>query len=100
MPGYLGSALVLENSVDNKADKPLRSTERDPGPNTMSAFKLHQKQTKPKMFMLSILWNFIGVIYFELLSKDQTINSHVFCQQLMNPSVGTERNRPELVNRS
>ena len=36
-----------------------------------------------KIVMLSVWWNFEGIVYFELLSRNQTINSNVYCRQLM-----------------
>ena len=32
--------------------------------------------------MLSVWWDWKGVEYFELLPRNQTINSDVYCQQL------------------
>ena len=33
--------------------------------------------------MLSVWWDFEGIVYFELFARNQTINSNVYCRQLM-----------------
>jgi len=33
--------------------------------------------------MLSVWWDYKGVVYFELLPRNQTINSDVYCQRLI-----------------
>ena len=33
--------------------------------------------------MLSVWWDFKGIVYFELLPRNKTINSNVYCLQLM-----------------
>ena len=49
--------------------------------------------------MLSVWWDFKGIVYFELLPRNQTINSHVYCRQLMKLDKEIEEKRPELVTR-
>jgi len=56
--------------------------------------ELHQKK-----IMLSIWWDYKGVVYFELLPRNQTINSDVYCQQLMKLDEAIKEKRPELANR-
>lgn len=55
---------------------------------------IHQRKV-----MLSIWWDYKGVIYFELLPKNETINSNIYCQQLINLNEALQKKRPELVNR-
>ena len=47
----------------------------------------HKPYQKPscikKKIMLSIWWDYKGVACFELLPNNQTINSDVYCQQLV-----------------
>lgn len=49
--------------------------------------------------MLSILWDYKGVVYFELLPNNRTINSDVYCQQLMKLKEAIKEKRPELAKR-
>ena len=46
--------------------------------------------------MLSVWWDFKGIVYFELLPDSTMINSEVYCNQLDKLS---DEKRPELVNR-
>ena len=49
--------------------------------------------------MLCIWWDWKGVLYYELLPEDQTINSNKYCSQLDQLTVAFDKKRPELVNR-
>ena len=49
--------------------------------------------------MLCVWWDYEGVIYYEILPQNQTINSNVYCQQLSNLAEKLETLRPELANR-
>jgi len=49
--------------------------------------------------MLSVWWDYIGVVYFELLPRNQTINSDVYCLQLMKLNEAIKEKRKELANR-
>ena len=69
----------------SKRDKPAQSA---------SKVDIHQK-----IFMLSVWWDFKGIVYFELLPKNQTINSNVYCRQLMKLDKEMEGKRPELATR-
>ena len=40
-----------------------------------------------------------GIIHYELLSSNQTINSEFYCEQLQKLQQAIERKRPELINR-
>ena len=48
--------------------------------------------------MLSVWWDGNGV-FFELLLRNETINSDVYCRQLNKLNVEVKEKRPELVNR-
>lgn len=48
---------------------------------------------------MSVWWDYKGILHFELLSRNQTINSNVYVQQLAKPSDAVQEKRPELANR-
>ena len=45
--------------------------------------------------MLSVCWDFEGIIYYELLRPNTTIDSKLYCEQLQNLKVALQANRPE-----
>ena len=45
--------------------------------------------------MLSVWWEFEGIIYYELLRPNTTIGSKLYCKQLQNLKVALQANRPE-----
>ena len=49
--------------------------------------------------MLCIWWDWKGVLYFELLPENQTINSNKYCCQLDQLKAALDEKCPELVNR-
>ena len=49
--------------------------------------------------MLSTWWDFKGIVYFELLPRNQTINSNVYCHQLIKLDKKIEEKWPELTTR-
>ena len=49
--------------------------------------------------MLFVWWDWKGVVFFELLPKNQTINSDVYCRQLNKLNAAVKEKQPELVNR-
>ena len=49
--------------------------------------------------MLCILWDWKGVLYYELLLENQTINSNRCCSQLDQLKGALDEKHPELVNR-
>jgi len=53
----------------------------------------------PKKVMLCIWWDWKGIVYYELLSHNQTINSDKYCSQLDRLKAAIDEKRPELVNR-
>ena len=62
---------------DNVVRKGSWSKRYEPAQSTSKA-DIHQKKV-----MLIVWWNFKGIVYFELLPRNQTINSYVYCRQLM-----------------
>lgn len=81
---------IVYNNVERKRSWGKRS---EP-PQSTSKANIHQKK-----IMLSVWWDFKGVVYFELLPRNQTINSDVYCQQLDKLNNAIIEKRPELVNR-
>ena len=49
--------------------------------------------------MLSIWWDYKGVVYYGLLLNNRTINSDVYCQQLLKLEEVIKEKRSELGNR-
>jgi len=49
--------------------------------------------------MLCVWWNWKGIVHYELLSSNPTINSELYCEQLQRLKQAIERKRPELINR-
>ena len=49
--------------------------------------------------MLSIWWDYKGVVYFELFPNNLTIYSDVYCQKLVKLEKAIKEKRPELSNR-
>ena len=58
---------VVRKRSWSKRDEPAQST---------SKAEIHQKKV-----MLSIWWDFKGIVYIELLPRNQTINSNVYSRQ-------------------
>lgn len=61
---------------------------------TITKAERHQKKV-----MLSIWWDYKGVVYLELLPRNTTIISDVYCHQLDKLNDSLKQKRPELVNR-
>ncbi|XP_049307894.1 histone-lysine N-methyltransferase SETMAR-like isoform X2 [Bactrocera dorsalis] len=53
----------------------------------------------PRKVMLSIWWDWKGIIHYELLEPDRTVDSTFYCQQLLRLKQAIEIKRPELMNR-
>ena len=49
--------------------------------------------------MLCIWWDWKGVLYYELLPENQTINSNMYYSQLDQLKAALDEKQPELVNR-
>ncbi|KAG6804541.1 Ammar1 transposase [Apis mellifera caucasica] len=52
-----------------------------------------------KKVSLSVWWDYKGIVYFELLPPNRTINSVVYIEQLTKLNNAVEEKRPELTNR-
>ena len=81
---------ILYNNVERKRSWGKRN---EPPPTTPKA-SLH-----PKKVMLCIWWDWKGVLYYELLLENQTINSNKYCAQLDQLKVAIDKKHPEVVNR-
>jgi len=51
--------------------------------------EIHQKKV-----MLSMWWDWKGLVFYELLPKNKMINSDVYCEQLQKLSDASHRNVP------
>lgn len=80
-------------SYDNVKRKRSWLQPGEPVPTTSKA-EVHQKK-----ILLSVWWDFKGIVYFELLSRKATINSDIYCQQLTKLNKALQQKRPALVNR-
>ncbi|KAJ0174850.1 hypothetical protein K1T71_009958 [Dendrolimus kikuchii] len=49
--------------------------------------------------MLCVWWDWKGIIHYELLPLGRTIDSELYCEQLMRLKQKVQRKRPELINR-
>ena len=49
--------------------------------------------------MLSVWWNWKGVVFFELLPRNQTINFDVYCRKINKLNAVVKEKRSKLVNR-
>ena len=74
----------------------ITPVEKDHGPSKMKGFKgdIHQKK-----LILLVRWDWRGVVYFELLPRNQTFNSNIYRQQLGKLNTVINEKRPELINR-
>ena len=61
---------------------------------TTSKLDIHQKK-----YMLSVLWDFKGIVYYEFLSDNTTIHFEVYCNNLDKLSEAFKQKSTELVNR-
>lgn len=62
-------------------------------PQTTSKPDIHQMK-----IMISVWWDCKGVVYFEFLPRNRTINSIVYCRQLDSLNEAIIQKRPELVD--
>ena len=81
---------ILYNSVERKRSW---GKQNEPPPTTPKA-GLH-----PKKVMLCIWWDWKGVLYYELLPENQTINSNKHCSQLDRLKAALDEKHLELINR-
>ena len=54
----------------------------------------------PRKVLLCVWWDYKGILYFELLSSADTINSNKYCTQLEKLREALAEKRPGLVNRN
>ena len=80
--------------VYNNVNRKRSWSKRDEPSQTTSKADIHQKKV-----MLSVWWDWKGVVYFELLPRNRTIDSDVYCQQLDKLNTAINKKRPELINR-
>ena len=66
---------------------------KDESPQSTSKANIRRKK-----IMLSVLWDYKCVVYFELLPRNQTIDSNVYGHQLSTLNEEIKRKRPELAN--
>ena len=80
---------VVYNNIKRKRSwsKPC-----EPAQTTLKA-DIHQKKV-----LLSVWWDYKGIVYFELLPPNRTINSVVYIEQLTKLNNAVEEKRPELTN--
>ena len=69
-------------------------SKRGEPPSTTPKAGLH-----PKKVMLCIWWNWKEIVYYELLSNNETIDSDKYCSQLDKLKVEITKKCPELINR-
>ena len=81
---------ILYSNVEWKRSWGKRS---EPPPTTPKA-SFH-----PKKEMLCIWWDWKGVLYYELLTENQMINSNKYCIQLDQMKAALDEKHPESVNR-
>ena len=79
---------ILYNNVEQKETW----GEQNELPPTTPKASLH-----PKKVMLCIWWDWKGILYYELLPENQTINSN--CSQSDQPKAALDEKPPELVNK-
>ena len=91
----LSLAVKNESSTITLIEKDQRKEHDEPGQtkNWNSKAELHQKKITP-----SIWWDYKGVVYFESLPNNRTINSDVHCLQLVKLEEAIKEKRPELAN--
>lgn len=80
-------------SYDNVVRKRSWGHSSEP-PKTTSKAGLH-----PKKIMISVWWDYKGVIFYELLPSGTTVDSNVYCSQLTKLNKAIYEKRPGLANR-
>ena len=80
--------------VYNNVSRKRSWSKRGEVPERQAKAKIHQKKV-----MLSMWWDWKGSVFYELLPKNKTINSDVYCEQLQKLSEVIAQKRPELINR-
>lgn len=54
----------------------------------------------PRRIMMSVWWDYRGVIYYELLPQNEMITGNIYCHQLERLKAELEKVRPGLINRN
>lgn len=80
--------------VYNNVSRKRSWSRRDEAPERQAKADSNQKKV-----LLLIWWDWKGVIFYELLPKNKTINSDVYCEQLQKLSNSIAQERPVLLNR-
>jgi len=75
------------------------SAEKEVGVGEVKHRKGKQRRRYQKKVTLSMWWNWKGLVFYELLPKNKTINSDVYCEQLQKLSDAIAQKRPELIVR-
>ncbi|GFV77574.1 histone-lysine N-methyltransferase SETMAR [Trichonephila clavipes] len=81
---------VVYNNVKRKKSW----SKKDELAQTISKADIHQKKV-----MLSVWWDFKGIVFLELLPDNTTINSEVYCHQLDKLNDAFQQKRSELINK-
>jgi histone-lysine N-methyltransferase SETMAR len=81
---------IVCNNVEQKRSRD-RQGER---PLLTPTAELHQKKV-----MLCVWWDWKEILYYDLLPRNQIINSDVYCSQLDRMKAAIDQKRPESVNR-
>ena len=81
-------------TVYNNVNRKRSWMMQDESVQTRPKAEIHQKK-----IMLSVWWDYEGILYYELLPRNQTINSNVYVQRLAKLSDAVQEKRPELANR-
>ena len=81
---------ILYNNVEQKR---LWGKRNEP-PSTTPKAGLH-----PKKVILYIWWDWMGVLYYELILENEKINSNKYSSQLGQLKAALDEKRPESVNR-
>jgi len=84
-----GEKWIVYNNISRK-----RNWSRREALERQAKAEIHQKKV-----MLSMWWDWKGPVFYELLPKNKTINSDVYCEQLQKLSDAIAQKRPELINR-
>ncbi|KAL6417162.1 hypothetical protein ACFW04_014667 [Cataglyphis niger] len=77
--------------VYNNVTRKRSWVKQDQPAQTASKAEIHQKK-----IMLSVWWDYKGILYFELMPQNQTINSNVYVEQLDKLKDAIEEKRPVL----
>ncbi|XP_018046256.1 PREDICTED: histone-lysine N-methyltransferase SETMAR-like [Atta colombica] len=80
---------IIYNNVERKRSR----GKRNESPLAIPKAGLH-----PKKVMLCVWWDWKGILYYELLPNNKTINSEKYCSQLDELKTAIEQKRPEIAN--